>query len=485
MNLARLRTYSPFPHGYGGHAIQWIFSHGGDYIAGRRPYSYGGSYSDGVFREHPDWFAFFSIPERFASLITNGRLSGSPSTIDALKRGERRGRWWWGYGNGWQICTTNPGTVQHAAEFIRAHFRQYPDARIVSVGANDGAGWCECPECTKLANSVDPPYTISERWWHWVNQVAREATKTHPDKWVESLAYSATSTPPRFPLEDNVAITKTIVLDSELKLAEDWTQVCKSVNLYSYPFGGHAMGFRHYPRAMKAFLKWGKEKLGALGHKPECAGNWTFDGPKYHYVQALQWDANTDVDALMDEFCALSYGRAAEPMRAFWDRHEQAWENRKPTPYGETGTRLLFYQWPSWTAAPYLMPNHEFECYRLADAEFLDRCMSEATRLTRKDGEAVQFRVARMADAWNHVRTALLSKLKYYDQPEVPSVTSPETMRQALERARELAGLRADRCLYLAKIRDYRQLNPKLKHKRGDAYTIFSHEHRFSQALVT
>ena len=55
------------------------------------------------------------------------------------------------------------------------------------------SGWCGCADCTKFANSVSPPYTISERYWHWVNEVAKELAKTNPDKKVATIAYGASS----------------------------------------------------------------------------------------------------------------------------------------------------------------------------------------------------------------------------------------------------------------------------------------------------
>ena len=439
----RLRSHG---YGYGEHMIQRIFNNG--------------STSGEVFAKHPEWFAFF--------------------------KGKRQ---WWEYGNGWQICTTNPGTIEHTVKYVLDYFKKDPNAPMVSIGPNDGWGECECPECTKFLNSVDPPYSAGERWWHWVNQIAKEVKKTYPDKWVESMAYSQTSAPPRFQLESNVAITKTIVLDSELKQAEQWGKVCKSVNLYSYMYGSSFLGFRHYPHAAQDFLKWGHDKLGAIAHTTECGGDWTFDGPKYHYLQALQWDVNANVDAIMDEFCALSYGKAAKPMRDFWDRHEKVYENRKSTPYGRTGTRFLFYEWVSWQDAPYLMPNQEFNCYSLEDVEYFDRCITEASRLAKDESKEVQFRVARMTEAWNLVQTMLLSKLNYYDHPEIPKIDSEKTKEKVFDRARQIAGLRAQRNVLLGKMRLYPAINPRMMNisywSYGSQLTIFSNEITLLDELCT
>ena len=78
-------------------------------------------FSTDEFAAHPEWFAFF--------------------------KGKRQ---WWKYGNGWQICTTNPGTVERAVRYIDEFFARHPDAAVASVGQNDGAGGCECAPCTEV-----------------------------------------------------------------------------------------------------------------------------------------------------------------------------------------------------------------------------------------------------------------------------------------------------------------------------------------------
>jgi len=234
---------------------------------------------------------------------------------------------------------------------------------------------------------------------------------------------------------------------------------------------------------MRDFLKWGHEELGALAHVTECGGDWTFDGPKYHYMQALQWDVNADPDEIMDDFCEHSYGAAARPMRDFWDRLEQVYERRGPK------QRLLFYQWVSWQTAIYVQPNDEFKHYTIEDVGFLDKCMAEAARLAANDGEAVQFRLARISDAWKYFRTMLVSYLVYLRTALGREVTSEQAKEASLTMAREIADLRAERRFYLGKLRSYRDLNPRMRKpyywSLGVALTLFSHERTLLDEVCT
>lgn len=421
---------------YGDHAIQFIFNNG--------------SHSGEIFEKHPEWFAFF-----------NGKRN------------------WWEYGNGWQICTTNPGTVEHTVQYVLDFFAKNPKAMVVSVGNNDGWGECECPDCTAFLNSANPPYNVGERWFTWVNEVARRVGKQHPDKTIVSLAYSQASTPTRFKLEPNVAITKTIVLDNELQLAEQWSRVCKSVNLYSYMYGNSFLGFRHYPHAARDFLKWGHDKLGAKAHVTEAGGDWTFDGPKNDYLQALQWNVDVDIDAVMDDYCRHSYGKAAVPMRAFWDRLEEIYERRRPVPHGEKNRRMLFYQWTGWVVSSYVQPNDEFQEYSAEDVEFLDSQMTLAIQDAASDDETVRFRVDRMRDAWRYYRTALVSFTRFYPMESVKTKSKLDVETQ-VALASEIAEIRLERDAMLGAMRSYPHINPRTAGPNywswNEALTIFNHE---------
>ena len=456
-----LRLRSKGVGAYGSHGLQNIFQ-------------------KAEFDAHPEWFAYFMDDGK--SISYRGLEDGKP----------KMRRQWWPYGNGWQMCFSNQGTIDHAVKYALDHFKNNPNSPVVSIGANDGHGWCQCSECEKFANSFTPAYSTSEVWWHWVNEVAAEVAKTYPDKWVEALAYGVPITPPRFKLQPNVAISLTVVYASQFDTIEKWKPLCKSINLYSYMYGGSGFfGFRHYPHAARDFLKFGYDELGSLSHVTECSGDWTIDGPKYHYIQALQWDVNADLDKIMKDFCNDSYGKAAKPMRAFWDRLEQCYEKRPLLPYGNDlkTQRLCFYMWVSWQNPSYLRPDTEFEGYTLADIEFLDESITKAVSLASADSPEVQFRVERMVEAWKYVQTMLLSKVKYYDNPPNLSVDSPSQSQTAIAMAKDIAKLRADRKLYAGKMRMYSNINFRMKRdyywSLGSATTLFSRERTLLDELCT
>ena len=414
---------------------------------GQIPWNFGGHAFQAIFKEddyedHPEWFALFTIPDRWADMLMKGTYTSPDSVKTDLTNGIRRNRWYWGFGNDWQICTSNSETVTHAVEYAQDYFRKRPDSPIVSMGHNDSGGWCECPLCKKFVSSADPPYTVSEQYWHWVNQVAEQLAGTHPDKLITTIAYGAPATPPRFPLEKNIAVSVTIYGTEMLDVAERWREKCPSVSLYSYAMGDWWVGFRHYPHAMRDFLKWGHDRLNSVSHVAEVHGGWAIDGPKYHYMQALMWDVNADPNKLMEEYCHDMYGAAASAMKDFWDRLEQIFERR-----GEP-RRLDFYTGLGWN------PDfNEFDLYHLEDVAFMDHAVSEAKRVV--DTGADRFRLERTADAWGYFRAFLLGKLNFGDHEEEVLAEAEQSPGRAKELALTLAELQSSKAASFRLLRAY------------------------------
>ena len=417
------------------------------------------------YQEHPEWFAYFTVSDSRAQTLMRGTHPEHAKSREALQRGQRRGRWHWDYGNGWQVCTSNPQTVQHAVAYAREYFAKHPDVPAASMGHNDTSGWCECDLCMGFAATADPPYTVSERYWHWVNQVAKELAITHPDKTIATIAYGAPAAPPRFALEKNVSVMVTVYLEGHLDLIRQWQAKTDSVSLYSYAYGNSFVGFRHYPRAMRDFLKWGHDELGAIAHVSEVGGNWSFDGPKYRYMQELMWNVNADPDEIMWGYCRDWFGAAAEPMKAFWDRLEEIYERRG------TKRRFLGYQWVGW------LENHdEFDHYTIDDVSFLDEQIAAAEQSA--DTEAHQFRLARVADAWKYCRTFLLGRLKYTLRQEEVFAEAAESLERAKKLAEELAELQHTKRSFLRRLRAYAQVNQVVTGPNYMSY--FAHVTEFS-----
>ena len=151
--------------------------------------------------------------------------------------------------HGYQLCTTNPEVIRLSIDYVRRFFDEHPDVDIYSIDANDGAGWCECPNCEALdtgkvrtipssggaEDGSEARPVITDRIYTFVNEVAAAVKETHPDKYVLHLAYSDYIEPPeRVRPLDNVVVQITLNCECHYDLAykEDqwrliraWSQV--------------------------------------------------------------------------------------------------------------------------------------------------------------------------------------------------------------------------------------------------------------------
>ena len=125
-------------------------------------------------------------------------------------------------GAGWlQYCYTNPGLIQQVAQDARDFFdgkglKGYAPAMgdFFAVVPMDSNAWCLCANCQaeieKDKETAGPHFSngrASGYMFGFVNNVAKELQKTHPDKYISALAYwDYAYYPERIQLEPNIAV---------------------------------------------------------------------------------------------------------------------------------------------------------------------------------------------------------------------------------------------------------------------------------------
>ena len=254
-----------------------------------------------------------------------------------------------------QLCYSNPATVTQAVADARDYFDHGGYRKTMSCIGSPGYQWgkdyfalepmdnssfCRCPVCApqyetgREAQSVHSTY-----WFRFVNAVAREVKKSHPDKFISTLAYGThEGLPTGFDLEPNVTVhfclsanrvgaACTELLKTQFARLEQWrakqpdTPMC--LWLYNcFPKmvadSGH---FNCFPgcfahEAKRQFAAFQKLGIQGIFH---CG----FDGEVENYVTyKLMDDPSLDVDQLLDRYFS-AYGEAAKPLRAWYDLAEQ------------------------------------------------------------------------------------------------------------------------------------------------------------------
>jgi len=311
------------PHRYRGmkppearaHAL-WARRNGcGMGILGHATHAWRRNITGDVFKDHPEWFA----------------LVGGKRTPyrDQLCCG--------------QICSSNPDVVKIFIENTRRYFDENPKYDLCSISPNDGRGFCECERCTAL----DAPGSdsLTDRIFTFYAQVATEVGKTHPGKLVGGYAYSLYKELPKrvkglpdnvflVHVQNNTAFYSPEEAQHGLDLIEGWGRYHDKVSFYTFPIGS---GFWSLPfvdtdwvRTLLPHLK----KSDFLGIKLAALCYVNMQPDLYLYVRLL-WDADADVDALLDDYYATLFGNVAPHIRAYHDTLRASYNNRSG------GTRSL------------------------------------------------------------------------------------------------------------------------------------------------
>jgi hypothetical protein len=259
----------------------------------------------------------------------------------------------------WQLygapCLTSPALFAANVRYVRAMFDLFGEP-MISVMPTDGyVSTCQCDTC-KTRGSPERGYAgmISDYVWDYVNRIAAEVRKTHPDRKVSCLAYGAYFLPPESiaQLEPNVQVglaqhrcgdgeTANPARRAEiLAVRRQWQKKIPPghppffiYDYYRYAVPGGKTQFLpvFFPHAIAADLRslkglsWGDfvEVYRPIGDdKVDSIGVTHLN----LYVTAkLWWDADQDVDKLLDEYYALYYGPARDEMKAFIAYCEASW----------------------------------------------------------------------------------------------------------------------------------------------------------------
>ena len=238
-----------------------------------------------------------------------------------------------------QLCLTNPEVLAIAIDTVKRWIRESPDATIISVSQNDWHNYCQCDECTALAEHEG---SQSGPLLHFVNAIADAVKDEYPHIIIDTLAYQYTRKPPlHVRPRPNVAVrlcsieccfihpletdeyNKTFVDD-----IEGWNAICDRLHIWDY-----VINYAHSICPFPNFYVLGPNidffiRNGVTGIYEEAC--YYTPGSELQelrtYVMAkLLWDPSYDTDKAIDEFCRGYWGPAGTYIRQFINTvHESA-----------------------------------------------------------------------------------------------------------------------------------------------------------------
>ncbi len=252
-----------------------------------------------------------------------------------------------------QICTTNPQVIEIAVQWARDFFDNNPDYDGVHLTMNDGTGFCECNNCQSLDSGelVDRPgidleemkkkpakYTvISDRIFTFMNQVSEELQKTHPEKYVVSMAYSRYTLPPKSVKIHPYVIPQYCLwsaykhANNDLKykhygIAKRWVNCADRKGIYEYHINGSWPGMHRLVMPYIASLIKYLYDIGLDLYQTQSGDDFAINGINYYITAKLLWDTGLDENKILEDFYQKAFGPAAEPVQDFHERLRHAWE---------------------------------------------------------------------------------------------------------------------------------------------------------------
>jgi hypothetical protein len=285
-------------------------------------------------------FIYYPFVHTFYQILPSEKYFGEHPEYYALVDGQRRSV-------NAQLCLTNPDVLRLTISTVLGWMEQHPEASIYSVSQNDCEGWCECDNCRRVEQEEGGAH--SGPMLRFVNAVAVEAAKQDPDKLIDTLAYWYSEPPPLHARPvPNVRIRLCPIGVCEAHAYEDckndayfmnhlraWSKITSQLYIWHYvtDFSHYLLPFPDFDELAANIPMY--QKNGVVGIFLEGAyaeGGGGENAELRSYVMArLLWNPKVAVDKIIDEFMAAYYGKAARPMRAYFDLlHRQV----RPAPRG-------------------------------------------------------------------------------------------------------------------------------------------------------
>lgn len=237
-----------------------------------------------------------------------------------------------------QICISNPEVLSRAITETKKYFRENPDAPWIGMGPRDGSGFCECNECQALDGGNWDPFSnersVTDRYVWFFNQILEGISDEFPDKKIAFYVYHCYIEPP-VKVKPNPRIVVAIApiglcrvhgMNNPVcpersylkKIIDAWTEILPEVYERGYWFNlaDPGMTFVQLHRVRDEIPYYAKQ--GVKGFRTECTNQWAAHGPSLYVVGKLMWNADVDVDALVEDYAEKLFGAAATPMKNFF-----------------------------------------------------------------------------------------------------------------------------------------------------------------------
>lgn len=234
-----------------------------------------------------------------------------------------------------QLCLSNREVIRLGTEQLLRWIEEHPEATIYSVSQNDWEGWCECDNCRRIEEEEGGAH--SGPVLRFVNALAAEIEKRHPDKLIDTLAYWYTEPPPlKVRPRPNVRIRLCPIGACEahpyeqcpynayfMKNLRAWSKITSQLYIWHYNtnFSHYLMPFPDFDELaadIPMYRRHGVVGLFMEGAYPKGGGGENAELRSYVMARLL-WDTRANVEEAISEFLEGVYGKAAPFLRDYFE----------------------------------------------------------------------------------------------------------------------------------------------------------------------
>lgn len=252
------------------------------------------------------------------------------------------------------VCVSNAEMLDELCREIEAELKAHPETYEVSVGVDDGAAFCECPDCLELVKKYPDPDGTAVPALQWVvlaNKVGERLRDQYPNVRVNFLGYGdrlpanpALKFGPNvgaglaelwrnhgLPADNNersaVSLGNAALLSNPEHGPYIWDYLANFRD-YVIPFPNH----RIFAQTARYYKSLGVKGVSSQNQFSSIVGDmgemnlWLF--------AKLLWNPDADIDALTRRYVNATYGKAARYIFEYLDLLEHARLRQRWTWYG-------------------------------------------------------------------------------------------------------------------------------------------------------
>ncbi len=243
---------------------------------------------------------------------------------------------------GGELCLANPEMRRAFVASLREWLRKIPGVSPVGICPNDGYGWCECDACRALDTEEDRRNgTVNGRIADFVKFICAE----FPDQTIGHYSYSNFADFYKLldPLPKNLVLSFTAFhcqshrlfdpdCPTNAKFAKRAEELrAKGARFYVYDYYKYGWNFLPAPmwKSVDADVRdWRTRGVEGFLSEVSATGSTSWDSfwPAILMAGEKLLDAGADADAILDDWCATRYGRAAAAMRDYFRVWEKGFE---------------------------------------------------------------------------------------------------------------------------------------------------------------